>query len=123
MYATSSTVFSLHSASLFLSDIFVLSSSETWMRHLSKEYMDNRFVRLLKVKYIFCKFEGKQGTALLFLAPGDIRFDENKADDHSFHRQLIFLRKLVYLLALVSAIRKLLLTGKKLRALVTILWV
>ena len=50
LYATSSTVFSLRSASLLFSDIFVLSSAETWMRHLSKEYMNNRYVRLLKAK-------------------------------------------------------------------------
>ena len=35
---------------LLFSDIFVLSSTETWMRHLSKEYKNNRYVRLLKAK-------------------------------------------------------------------------
>ena len=57
---------------------------------------------------------------LLFFVLGDIRFDENKADDHSFRRQLVFIRNLVYML--VRAIRKLLLTVRRLRALVTILW-
>ena len=47
----------------------------------------------------------KQGTALLFFALGDTRFDENKADDHSFHRQLTFLRRLVYI-ASASAYHK-----------------